>query len=257
MSKLPPSQQFLDLSDYGRPLGRQIAYWLRGTPLTPIHVTLGFVLSGLVAIWCILEGLYWGAVLFLLLKSVLDAADGELARVKNTPSYTGRFLDSLSDMGINLLIVLSIWKVTEGSLWFAFLAFLGLQLQGTLYNYYYAILRKIHNGDTTSRVFETTTPRALDGENQRSVTRLFRIYRFCYGFFDRVIYWLDRQAASARLWPKWLMTAVSTFGLGFQLLLIGSMLVLGLEAYILPFFIAYSAFILVFIGLRRLINLKT
>ena len=36
--------------------------------------------------------------------------------------------------------------------------------------------------------------------------------------------------------PNWLMTCISTFGLGFQLLLISVMLVLGLIEFILYFF---------------------
>lgn len=254
MSKLPVQYRFLDLSDYGRPLAVLIAHALRNTRLTPIHVTLGFVASGLLAIYCILNQFYVGAVFFLILKSILDAADGELARLRKRPSYTGRFLDSVSDLILNLLIILSIWYVTEGSVWLALLAFVGLELQGTLYNYYYAILRNRHKGDTTSRVFETQIPKAHEGEEQRHVNLLFRLYQICYGVFDRVIYALDRKACSARNFPAWLMTAVSTFGLGFQLLLIGIMLLLGLETYILPFFLVYSLFILVFIGLRRYIN---
>jgi phosphatidylglycerophosphate synthase len=31
---------------------------------------------------------------FIILKSIIDGADGELARIKNT-SYTGRYLDSV------------------------------------------------------------------------------------------------------------------------------------------------------------------
>lgn len=254
MPKLPAQYRFLDLSDYGRPLGVRIAEALRNTSLTPIHVTLGFVIAGLLAIICILNQYYFGAVFFLILKSVLDAADGELARLKNRPSYTGRFLDSVSDIVLNLLIVLSIWYVTNGSVWLAILAFIGLELQGTLYNYYYAILRSRHQGDTTSRIFETQIPKAHKGEVQKHVDLLFKLYQLCYGVFDRIIYTLDRGACTARNIPNWLMTAVSTFGLGFQLLLIGLMLVAGLEAYILPFFLVYSVFILVFIALRRLIN---
>ena len=254
MPKLPEQYRFVDLSDYGRPLAVRIAQLLRKTPLTPIHVTLGFVLAGLMAIYCIVNQYFLGAVFFLILKSILDAADGELARLKNRPSYTGRFLDSVSDIILNLLIVFSIWYVTNGAVWLAILAFFGLQLQGTLYNYYYAILRNRHQGDTTSRVFETQIPKAHQGEKQKHVNLLFRLYRFLYGGFDKIIYALDRNAFNARNIPNWLMTAVSTFGLGFQLLLIGLMLVLGLGRYILPFFLIYSIFILVFIAIRRLIN---
>jgi hypothetical protein len=48
------------------------------------------------------------------------------------------------------------------------------------------------------------------------------------------------------------MTSVSTFGLGFQLLLIATMLVLGLKAMILPFFLFYTAMSFIFIGIRKL-----
>lgn len=254
MSKLPQEHQFLDLSDYGRPFAKVIAGQLKNSSFTPIHVTLMFVVSGCIAITCLLHQYYWATLFFLLLKSVLDAADGELARIKNTPSYTGRYLDSISDIILNLLILLTIWHVTDGSLSLTLIAFFGLQLQGTLYNYYYVILRNKHEGDTTSRVFETETPIALEGESQRNVTILFALYTILYGLFDRIIYSLDRKAASGNHLPPWFMTIVSTFGLGFQLLLIGVMLVLGLAAYIIPFFIGFTGFILVLIGIRKIIN---
>jgi len=41
------------------------------------------------------------------------------------------------------------------------------------------------------------------------------------------------------------MTSVSTFGLGFQLLIIAVLLVSGLQAFILPFFLAYTIMIFV------------
>lgn len=91
MSKLPKAHKFIDLSDYGRPMAKLIAQSLKNTSLTPVHVTLAFVFSGLIAVFCILKNDYILAAFFLILKSILDAADGELARIKNTPSYTGRF----------------------------------------------------------------------------------------------------------------------------------------------------------------------
>lgn len=254
MPKLPKEHQFLDLSDYGRPFAFFIANQLKTTIFTPIHVTLAFTVCGLLAIVFILEGFYWSALLFLILKSILDAADGELARVKNIPSHIGRYFDSISDFILNLLFILSIWYITDSTIFFALVAFVGLQLQGTLYNYYYVILRNRHDGDTTSRVFENKTPIALKGENQQTVDLLYRIYSFCYGPYDRIIYGLDKNAIKGINQPKWLMTAVSTFGLGFQLLLIGLFLVLDLKAFIIPFFIGYSLFIFVFILIRQLLN---
>jgi len=82
MSKLTTKDQFLDLSDYGRPFGKFLANQLKNTRFTPIHVTLLFGVSGLIAIYCILNNYYLAAGFFIILKSGIDAADGELARLK-------------------------------------------------------------------------------------------------------------------------------------------------------------------------------
>ena len=52
------------------------------------------------------------------------------------------------------------------------------------------------------------------------------------------------------------MTLVSIYGLGFQLFIMGLMLVLKLQAFVIPFFIGYSVLIIVFIFIRR-VFLKT
>ena len=137
MSKLPKEHKFIDLSDYGRPMAKVIAKSFKNSSITPIHITIGFIISGLISIFYLIQGDYWLAALFLILKSILDAADGELARIKHTPSYTGRYFDSVADIILNALIFASIWYVTSSSIWICIFAFLGLQLQGTLYNYYY------------------------------------------------------------------------------------------------------------------------
>jgi len=253
MSKLPKQHRFIDVSDYGRPISRFIANSIKETSLTPIHVTVGFIISGLIAIVCILAHYYWAAAFFLILKSILDGADGELARLKNTPSYTGRYFDSVSDIILNIFILMAIWFITDGSIVLTLLAFIGIQLQGTLYNYYYTILRKMFHGDTTSRIFEDEVPIAMKGEKQKHVDILFKLYKILYGKFDKIIYALDRNASTGKVLPKWFMTAVSTFGLGFQLLIISVMLVLNLKEYIISFFIGYSVLIFVFIGIRKLI----
>lgn len=252
MSKLPKEHKFIDFSDYGRPIARVIANSLKNTNFTPIHVTIGFIISGLFAIYCIINGYYWLAAFFLIFKSILDAADGELARLKQKPSYTGRYLDSVADIILNALFFISIWFISNTNIWICLLAFLGLQLQGTLYNYYYVILRNKVDGDTTSRVFENTTPLALKGETQKHVNILFGLYKLLYGVFDKTIYTLDSNADLGKILPNWLMTSISTFGLGFQLLIIAIMLILGLKAFILPFFLVYTLMVFVFIGIRKL-----
>lgn len=252
MSKLSAQDKFLDLSDYGRPFGKFLANQLKNTRFTPIHVTLLFGVSGLIAIYCILQGSYYFASFFIILKSMIDAADGELARLKKTPSYTGRYLDSVFDIILNFLFLMTICYVSKTNIWMTVLAFIGIQLQGTLYNYYYVILRnKSVGGDTTSKIFEHKSPQALPGETQKSVDILFLIYTIVYGAFDKIIHTLDKDAYKVKTFPNWFMTLVSIYGLGFQLLIIAVMLPLNLIEYIIPFFIPYTALIFVIIGIRK------
>jgi hypothetical protein len=252
MSKLAAQDKFLDLSDYGRSFGKFFALQLKDSYFTPIHVTLLFGLSGLIAIYCILEHHYLLAGFFIVLKSGIDAADGELARLKNTPSYTGRYLDSVFDIILNFLFLMAICYVSTTSIWFTLLAFISIQLQGTLYNYYYVILRnKSVGGDSTSKVFEYKTPRALPGESQKSVNVLFNIYQVVYGTFDKIIHALDTDAYKVKTFPNWFMTLLSLYGLGFQLLIIAIMLPLGWIEFIVPFFIVYTVLILALIWIRK------
>lgn len=252
MSKLAAEDKFLDLSDYGRPFAKLFANQLKNTRLTPIHITLLFGVCGLVGIYCILQNHYFLASFFIILKSIIDAVDGELARVKNTPSYVGRYLDSVFDIILNLLFFITICYVSKTPLWLTLIAFFCIQLQGTLYNYYYVILRnKSIGGDKTSQIFEDKSPQALAGESQKSVDILFRIYTIVYGLFDKIIHTLDSNAYKVKTFPNWFMTLVSLYGLGFQLLLIAVLLSLGWIEMIVPFFIIYSVLILFLIGIRK------
>jgi hypothetical protein len=253
MSKLPKQYKFTDLSDYGRFVARWIANALQNTAFTPIHVTTLFIVSGFCAIACMLYQYYVLAAFFLVLKSILDAADGELARLKQTPSYIGRYYDSIADIILNFLFLLTFWYITDGSFFYMLLAFIGIQLQGTLYNYYYVIQRNNVNGDKTSRIFEDVAPIAMPGEQQKYVNIFYNIYDILYFNFDKTIYLMDKKAMLGQPFPKWFMTLLSTFGLGFQLLIMAIMLVLNLEIFVIPFFIFYSVFIFVFVGIRRFV----
>lgn len=251
MSKLPKENQFIDLSDYGRKSARWIVNALKNTSVTPIDLTTSFIISGLLAIVAILNGYYVCAAFLLILKSILDAADGEMSRVKQTPSYVGRYYDSIADILLNFLFLLSLWHINDSSFLLMLIAFIGIQLQGTLYNYYYVILRNSVKGDTTSRIFEDCPPEAMEGERQSTVNLFFHIYNTLYIIFDKCIYYLDRNARYSPPFPSWYMTLLSTYGLGFQLLIMAVLLALGWQAYIIPFFIVYTSLIILYIGIRR------
>jgi hypothetical protein len=123
-----------------------------------------------------------------------------------------------------------------------------------LYNYYYVILRnKSVGGDTTSKVFEYKSPKALPGETQKSVDILFGIYTVVYGIFDKIIHALDKDAYKVKTFPNWFMTMLSLYGLGFQLLIIAIMLPLGWIEFIVPFFIIYTLLVFFLIAIRKIV----
>ena len=62
---------------------------------------------------------YWYAGFFIILKSGIDAADGELARLKKT-SYFGRYLDSVFDIILNFIILMAICYVSKTNFWVKF-----------------------------------------------------------------------------------------------------------------------------------------
>ena len=253
MSKLPEKYRFLDLSDYGRPVGHWIASQLKSTFFTPIHVTTMFIIAGIIAIVLMINGYFITAAFFIILKSILDAADGELSRLKNTPSYVGRYYDSIADFLLNFSFLLTFWYITDISIVYMFIAFFGIQLQGTVYNYYYVILRNSVQGDSTSRIFEDSAPKALKGESQHMVNDFYKIYDVLYISFDKIMYFMDKDAKDSPPFPKWFMTILSLYGLGFQLLIMALMLSFKLESYVIPFFIVYSILLILFVGLRKLV----
>lgn len=252
MPKVSKENSFLDWSDYGRPLAKFFVIKIENQKVTAIHLTFLFLLVGLVAVYCILIGKFVIAAFLLVLKSVIDAADGELSRAQNKPSYVGRYLDSIFDLLLNFLILGSICIYTESPWWLFALTFFALQLQGTVYNYYYTILRSIDiEGDTTSRVEELKVPKAMPGENQQTVTLLFYVFKFLYGGFDQLVFLMDNEAKKCQQIPAWFMSLISLYGLGFQLLLIGILLAAGMVHTVLPFLLVYSLLIPLMLILRK------
>jgi phosphatidylglycerophosphate synthase len=257
MSKVPKSKKFLDLSDYGRTPGRLIALSLQYTFITPVIITFLFFLVGLVAAYCIVNQNYLLAAILIVLKSILDASDGELARLRNMPSYIGRFTDSIADIILNLILFITIAISSDSSIKLSMVAFFCFQLQGTLYNYYYVIYRRNVSGDETSRVFEKDVPEALGDESQKMVGILYKLYRILYGVFDQIIYKLDFNASKSHIFPKNFMTATSMFGLGFQLLIMAVLMALGYIEIIIPFFLVITVFIPVLIFVRKFLIKST
>src|SRR5512142_3084556 len=68
-----------------RPLAAVLVWVLSPTPVTPNQVTLAAIAVGLPSAWCYAAGTRDSiapAALLIVLKDVIDAADGQLARAK-------------------------------------------------------------------------------------------------------------------------------------------------------------------------------
>jgi len=251
MSKLPENKRFVDISDYGRPLAQALVRSLYNTPVSSIQLTFAFLVAGMIAIGCILKQQFALAALFLLVKNILDAADGEMARQKSHPSYTGRYLDSIFDFIINLGICCALYTITNASLPIILLAFLGLQFQCAICNYYYVIQRNRVNGETTSRILEFKQPVAFPYEKQSVVNTLHTLFMTLYGPLDFLVLQLDKKAVRIKEFPKWFLSLSSSLMLGFQLAMMAVFLLLNMADWILPFFAFYSLWGLVVILVRK------
>ena len=213
MSKLPPGARFLDINDFWYFPNRWVVKFLYPLPITPTHITIISLIAGLVSVRFYMidtsAGLMWGA-LFLYLKIFLDNVDGNLARVRGETSRLGRFLDSLTDFMVSLLVylVLTLRLVdeTNNSLYWCLggLAFLSCLMQCSYFVYYLVKYTAISGTYLYNRVDEDITEEeneAYDrGDLSMLVYFLHRAHILLYGWQDKTIEWFDRL--SKRLGSK-------------------------------------------------------
>ena len=255
MSKFPIESQFFDLSDYGRPLAKKIVKLLLPTCIGSITLTWVFTIIGISSAFLIYhrKWLIFASIL-LIIKSVIDAADGEMARTRNRPSYTGRYLDSINDFIINGFILFAIGVPLNISIGIILIVWFFFQLHGTIFNFYYLIRRHNDKGDTTSRINELSPPSPYEYENGKVVRILHLIYLFLYAWQDKLINVIDSLVIThkkQRISDKF-MTAVSFFGLGTQLMIISILLSLNLLEWIFPIILViYNVIALILFLVRR------
>ncbi len=88
-----------------RPLSRRLTRWLLPWPVTPNQITVASIAVGLVGAVGLASVSYLGrlgGVLLLLVSSVLDGVDGEVARARFEQSAAGARLDLIGDYVIHL-----------------------------------------------------------------------------------------------------------------------------------------------------------
>ena len=139
-------------------------------------VTNFHLLASIFCAWLILQEMILEGCIILVIKGVIDAVDGELARIRETPSHVGRYWDTVADT-IGLILVMCAfghfldWSyLLTGGLIFAIL------FQYSLFNHFSIRMRALGTGDSTSRIDERSTPIAHKWEKQRNVNLLHFIY---------------------------------------------------------------------------------
>ncbi len=107
-----------------RPLGYVVARVLLPTPVSPDLVTLFAIFAGWGAAVCICVPFAWHmqvAGALVLLSTVLDCSDGQLARMRKTSSPFGRMLDGVADSFVVAAIapatVYGIWRHYHEPAW--------------------------------------------------------------------------------------------------------------------------------------------
>lgn len=110
-----------------RPLASALVPLFLRARISPPAVVLANAATGLCAAFALARGELVLAVVLLQVKTLLDNADGQLARTSGKVTLTGRYLDTEADLVVNAALFVALGHVT-GQPWLALAAFLALTL---------------------------------------------------------------------------------------------------------------------------------
>jgi phosphatidylglycerophosphate synthase len=140
-----------------RPLAYLLARALLPTPISPNLVTIASMVVGVYGAWLILADVphhFQWAGLCAFLSTVLDCADGQLARLRKTSSVIGRMLDGSADVIVSgsILVAGGVYLFHKygttplyGALAIAFTVVSGVatSIQTTLFDHYKTVFMKL------------------------------------------------------------------------------------------------------------------
>ena len=214
----------IDLSEWGRPFARVIARFLKEKPISVIQVTTLHLLLTIFCAWLILEGNTITACFLLIVKGIIDAVDGELARIRERPSHVGRYWDTVADT-IGLVAIM--WAFGRLFSWEPILTLaliLATLFQYSLFNHYSILMRNLGSGDTTSRVDERVKPIAHSWEKQSNVNFFHTIYLIFFSWQDWIISSISGKGSKNLAFE---LTVSSSLGFGMQSLVIFALAITG------------------------------
>ncbi|GAB5603790.1 CDP-alcohol phosphatidyltransferase family protein [Thermus sp. FJN-A] len=237
-AKERPVQEFLNLALF-RPLAHLVVRLLLPSALRPHHLVLLHTLLVLLAAWLIAGGSDLWAALLLQAKTVLDNADGQLARLRGEATELGRYLDTELDLLGNLALFLALaWRTGEAEK--ALLAFLVF----TLAQSYDFNLERLYRearglpGPQEARDPDTPLLRLLRGVYRLLFLPQDRGIRALEGFLVRRL-----RLDPGRFWDEAALAGVVNLGLTTQLFFLGVFLLFHQPAAYLTFVLLQALYL--------------
>jgi archaetidylinositol phosphate synthase len=205
-----------------RPVAHVLVLGLLPLRVPPPAVVFAATATGLGAAAELWRGHLWVAAILLQVKTVLDNADGQLARAAGKVSVFGRYLDSESDLLIDAALFLALGHVT-GSWLLAAVAFVVLTLVLSI-DFGLELLYRRERGELREARPAATGVAAV----------LARVYDVVYAPQDRLVEQaverrLRRAGPQARLayHDRATLMILANYGLSTQLAALGLCLALG------------------------------
>ena len=197
-----------------RPLASVIVWAVYPTRITPNMVTVAAIAIGIASGWFYSAGTAEATILagaLILLKDIVDDADGQLARAKQLYSRRGRFLDSIGDFVVDVAVFAGIgWALYErhgggfGPV-MALLGLAGITLRVSHHVFYQASFLHTEKRYGLNRIVEEVTEEERSGD--RVAYALQRVFGVIYTWQDRLMLRIDRWCRAGRvpdeLLPTW------------------------------------------------------
>ncbi|MDQ3379743.1 MAG: CDP-alcohol phosphatidyltransferase family protein [Actinomycetota bacterium] len=252
-----PAREIVVATFYG-PLAHRVAFALIPLRIPPPVLVLVAGLVGLVAGLALVSTSFAAAALLLQVKTLLDNADGRLARLSGRVTLLGRYLDTESDTLLNLILFAILGAVT-GQPWLALGAFSVLTLVLSANFNLAQVYREVRGGE----------PDIAHGSGGLIERALAFVYRVFFAPQDRLIRafsaWRleralrevenpsERRAATLAYHDRLTVLVLANLGLSTQLFVLGICLVAGAPTLYLWLVVAMLPLLVVLLLRRELL----
>lgn len=226
--KVRPAPEVLNALAF-RPLGFIVAWGLRSKSVKPIHLVLIHTLLGLFAASAVRRGHDRLAAILLQVVTVLDNADGQLARLRQEETELGRYLDTELDGVVNAALF---WAVgyrlrRPGRAALAFAVLTALLSWDFNIEYLYRQVRGEQFRPDTRDEDSLWLALARWGyrlfyQPQDRLTRW--VERWCFRQVASRVHRADEAKLAQRWWNRWVAFLSANLGLTTQYVWLGSFL---------------------------------